>query len=85
LLHLIHHGQCAGFGADDEPTASPGDVLFDGEQRVAEVLTELLGWFLLALVDLPLGTRAKRGTAAPLRASEESRNGAVAVNLIRAF
>jgi hypothetical protein len=43
LLHLIHHGQCAGFGADDEPTASPGDVLFDGEQRVAEVLTELFG------------------------------------------
>ena len=42
LLHLIHHGQCAGPGADDEPTASPGDLLFDGERRVAEGIAELL-------------------------------------------
>jgi hypothetical protein len=48
--HFLHDGQstvCT--TADDELVASPGDLLFYRERRVAELLAKFLGRFFLAL------------------------------------
>jgi hypothetical protein len=42
----------AGSRADDKAPALPGDILLDGERRVAEFLAELLGWLFFALANL---------------------------------
>ncbi len=52
LLHLIHHRQGTGAGADEELAALPGDCLFWRNRRVPERVAECFGWFLFALADL---------------------------------
>jgi hypothetical protein len=54
MFHLFHHRQCAvSPGADDQPTAFPGNVLLYRERRMPEGITEFLGRLLLSLADLP--------------------------------
>src|SRR5712692_4259880 len=52
-LYLIHHWQRAGSGADHQPSAFPRYLLLDGQGCVPESVAELLGYFLLALANLP--------------------------------
>src|SRR5262249_51992550 len=52
-LHLVHDGESAGESvADDELPALPGNLLFHGDRRVAELVAEFLGGLLLPFLDL---------------------------------
>jgi Carbon-nitrogen hydrolase len=52
-LHRVHDGQGAGeSGADEKLSALPGNLLFNGERRVAEFIAEFLGGLLLPFLDL---------------------------------
>jgi hypothetical protein len=51
-FHFLHDWQTAmGSGADDEPLAFPGDLFFEGQGRVAELIAEFLGRGFLAFAD----------------------------------
>ncbi len=41
-LHVVHHRQGARSSADDQATALPGDLLFQGDRGVSELLAEFL-------------------------------------------
>ena len=52
-LHRVHDGEraCESI-ADDQLAALPRNLLFNGERRVAELVAEFLGGFLLPFRDL---------------------------------
>ena len=51
-FYFFHDGQAAvGSGADDEALALPGDLFFEGQGRVAELVAEFLGRGFPALAD----------------------------------
>ncbi len=53
-LYFVHHGQLAVRPAPDyKALAFPRDLFFDGQRRVAKLLTESLRRLLLALANFP--------------------------------
>src|SRR6266568_9076378 len=53
-LYFVHHGQLAVRPAPDHKAlAFPRDLFFDGQRRVAKLLTESLRRLLLALANFP--------------------------------
>ena len=50
-VHLFHHGQRSGSGADHKPSALPGYLLLYRERRMPKPVTEPFGRFFLALAD----------------------------------
>ncbi len=54
-LHRVHDGEGAMESvADDTLSAFPGNLLFNGERRVAEFVAEFLGGFFLPFLNLSL-------------------------------
>jgi len=52
-LHLFHHGQRAGSGADHEPPAFPRDLFLHGQRARVQRRRGIFGRFFLALADSP--------------------------------
>src|SRR5260370_26699057 len=50
-VHLFHHRQRSGSGADHKPSALPGYLLLCRERRMPKPVTEPFGRFFLALAD----------------------------------
>jgi hypothetical protein len=50
-VHLFHHRQRSGSGADHKPSALPGYLLLYRERRTPKPVTEPFGRFFLALAD----------------------------------
>ena len=51
-LHFLHHGQLTVRScADHEKLALPGDLFFDGQGRVSELVAESLGRCFLSFAD----------------------------------
>src|SRR5438876_3067914 len=52
LFDFFHHWKPAvGAGSDHEALTFPGYLFLDGQRRMAELIAELLGGFLLALAN----------------------------------
>src|SRR5258707_1029911 len=48
----LHNWQSATASPNDQPVAFPGNLFLDGQRSVTKVVTEFLGWLLIAFATL---------------------------------